>query len=421
MISKPKGTYDIYGEDAKYFNYINGVLSTIASYYNYDYIRTPVFEDSSLFHRSVGEGSDIVSKETYDFKDRGDRNLTLRPEGTAGVVRSYIENKLYADVKQPVKVYYNAPMYRYERPQSGRYREFTQFGVEALGVDSPMQDAEVISFAYRAFEEMGIDNLTVKINTLGDNESRARYKEALISYLKPYINDLCDDCKRRYETNPLRILDCKIDGDGEILKNAPKVTDYLSETSKKRFDQVLEYLDYLDIDYEVDPNVVRGLDYYTETVFEVVTDMPELGNASTLCGGGCYNELVKKLDGPETHCVGWACGVDRLMIILKELNKDNPITNNVSVYILAVNEEERIHALRLAQDLRFSEVSCELDTINRGLKAQFKAADRLGARQLIILNSDDLKQGLITVKDNLTKDEQKVDENEILDYIISNL
>lgn len=421
MISKPKGTYDIYGEDAKYFNYINGVLSTIAGYYHYDFIRTPVFEDSSLFHRSVGEGSDIVSKETYDFKDRGDRNLTLRPEGTAGVVRSYIENKMYADSKQPVKVYYLAPMYRYERPQSGRYREFTQFGVEALGVDSPMQDAEVISLAYRSFEEMGIDDLTVKINTLGDSESRLRYKEALMNYLKPYLNDLCDDCKRRYETNPLRILDCKIDGDGEILKNAPKVTDYLSEESKVRFHKVLEYLDYLDIDYEVDPNVVRGLDYYTETVFEVVTDMPELGNASTLAGGGCYNELVEKLDGPHTPCVGWACGIDRLMIILKELNKDHPIEDMIQVYILAVNEEERIHALRLAQDLRFSEVSCELDTINRSLKAQFKAADRLGARQLILLNSEDLKQGMITVKDNLTKDEQKIDENEILDYVISNL
>ncbi|MBE6154181.1 MAG: histidine--tRNA ligase [Firmicutes bacterium] len=421
MIIKPKGTYDIYGSDAKYYNYINSLFSTIAEYYNYKFIRTPIFESSELFHRTVGETSDIVSKETYDFVDRGERNVTLRPEGTAGVVRSYIENKMYGEVNQPIKLYYSGPMYRYERPQAGRYREFTQFGVEVLGSDLPIQDAEVISLAYRVLEEMGIDNITVKINTLGDAESRVNYREALVKYLEPHINNLCPDCQNRFKTNPLRILDCKADKDSDILKNAPSILDYLNEESKNRFDKVLEYLTILDVDYELDSNIVRGLDYYNHTVFELVTDMPELGNASTLGAGGRYNNLVENLGGPSTPCVGWACGVDRLMIILKELNKDSEITDNVDVYVMAVNDEERLTAARLVQDLRWSELKVEYDTLDRGLKAQFKAADRINARLLVILNSEELNKGIITVKDNLTKEEVKIDENEIIDYIISNL
>lgn len=421
MILKPKGTYDIVGENSKYYNYIKGVFSTVCEYYNFNYIRTPIFEDSSLFHRSVGESSDIVSKETYDFKDRGDRSITLRPEGTAGVVRAYIENKMYGEVDQPIKLYYEGTMYRYERPQAGRYRELTQFGVEVLGSDSEIEDAEVISLAYRAFEEMGIEDVVVKINSLGDNESRDNYRKALVEYLKPHIDELCPDCKKRFETNPLRILDCKVDKDSPILKNAPVITDYLNEESKKRFNKVLEYLNVLDVDYEVDTSIVRGLDYYNHTVFEFQTEMEGLGSANTLGGGGRYNHLVELLDGPSTPCVGFACGIDRLMIILKEINKDREIKNSLDVYVLSVNEEERLTAARLVQDLRWSEIKCEMDTMNRSLKAQFKQADRLGARQLILLNSEDLKRGIITVKDNLTHEEIKIDEAEIIDYLISNL
>ena len=420
MITKPKGTYDIYGKNAKFYNYINGVFSSVCEYYNYEYIRTPIFEESELFHR-VGETTDIVSKETYDFKDRGDRNVTLRPEGTAGVVRSYIENKMYGEVNQPIKLYYSGTMYRYERPQAGRYRELSQIGVEVLGSDSAIIDAEVISLAYRTLEEMGIDNITVKINTLGDSKSRENYRSALIKYLEPHLNELCEDCQKRFKTNPLRILDCKVDKDSEILKNAPSIMDYLNEESRIRFKKVLEYLEYLDIDYEIDTNIVRGLDYYNHTVFELVADLNELGNASTLCGGGRYNNLVSNLGGPETPGIGFACGVDRLMIVLQELNKEKEIENTIDVYVMAINEEEKITALRLVQDLRWSEIKTEMDTLNRGLKAQFKQADRLNARLLVILNSEDLQKGMITVKDNLTKEETKVDENEILDYIISNL
>ena len=421
MITKPKGTYDIYGKNAKFYNYINGVFSSVCEYYNYEYIRTPIFEESELFHRGVGETTDIVSKETYDFKDRGDRNVTLRPEGTAGVVRSYIENKMYGEVNQPIKLYYSGTMYRYERPQAGRYRELSQIGVEVLGSDSAIIDAEVISLAYRTLEEMGIDNITVKINTLGDSKSRENYRSALIKYLEPHLNELCEVCQKRFKTNPLRILDCKVDKDSEILKNAPSIMDYLNEESRIRFKKVLEYLEYLDIDYEIDTNIVRGLDYYNHTVFELVADLNELGNASTLCGGGRYNNLVSNLGGPETPGIGFACGVDRLMIVLQELNKEKEIKNTIDVYVMAINEEEKITALRLVQDLRWSEIKTEMDTLNRGLKAQFKQADRLNARLLVILNSEDLQKGMITVKDNLTKEETKVDENEILDYIISNL
>lgn len=421
MITKPKGTYDIYGKNAKFYNYINGVFSSVCEYYNYEYIRTPIFEESELFHRGVGETTDIVSKETYDFKDRGDRNVTLRPEGTAGVVRSYIENKMYGEVNQPIKLYYSGTMYRYERPQAGRYRELSQIGVEVLGSDSAIIDAEVISLAYRTLEEMGIENITVKINTLGDSKSRENYRSALIKYLEPHLNELCEDCQKRFKTNPLRILDCKVDKDSEILKNAPSIMDYLNEESRIRFKKVLEYLEYLDIDYEIDTNIVRGLDYYNHTVFELVADLNELGNASTLCGGGRYNNLVSNLGGPETPGIGFACGVDRLMIVLQELNKEKEIENTIDVYVMAINEEEKITALRLVQDLRWSEIKTEMDTLNRGLKAQFKQADRLNARLLVILNSEDLQKGMITVKDNLTKEETKVDENEILDYIISNL
>ena len=421
MITKPKGTYDIYGNSAKYYNYINNVFATICEYYNYEYIRTPIFEDSELFHRSVGETTDIVSKETYDFKDRGDRKLTLRPEGTAGVVRSFIENKMYGEVNQPKKLYYSGTMYRYERPQAGRFRELSQIGVEVLGSDSPIIDAEVISLAYRTLEEMGILNVTVKINTLGDTSSRENYRDALVRYLNPHLDKLCSDCQKRFATNPLRILDCKVDKDSEVLKNAPSIMDYLNDESKKRFEKVLEYLDYLDVDYEVDSNIVRGLDYYNHTVFEITADIADLGAANVLGAGGRYNNLVSFLGGPDTPGIGFASGIDRLMLVLQELNKDKEIDDGISVYVMAVNEEERLTALKLVQDLRWCEVKTEMDYLDKGLKAQFKQADRLKARLLIILNSEDLQKGLMTVKDNLTKEEIKVDENEILDYIISNL
>ncbi len=420
MIAKPKGTVDITGSDAILWEYVNSVVATMCSAYNYEFIRTPIFEASELFHRSVGESSDIVKKETYDFQDKGGRNITLRPEGTAGVVRSYIENKLYAspDIK---KYYYNGTMYRYERPQKGRLREFTQFGVEVLGGSDPIIDAEVISLQYRILEALHIGNLQVNINSLGDNESRDNYKNALVKYLEPHINDLCEDCRERFKTNPLRILDCKVDKDSDILKNAPKTIDYLNKESKERFDTVLKYLGLLDIDYEVNPNIVRGLDYYDHTVFEIVSLDNEETKANVLGGGGRYNKLIKELDGPESYGIGFACGMDRVVDTLKEIELYKDVKKDIECYVMYVSEEEKLYALDITQNLRLNGIVTETNNLNKALKGQFKEADRLNAKYLIILNNEDLQKGLVNVKDNRTKEEEKVDIDELTEYIIGNL
>ena len=416
MIAKPKGTYDLMGVDAKIYTYISHEIEDMMSNYNYELIRTPIFEASELFHRSVGETTDIVSKETYDFKDRGDRNITLRPEGTAGVVRSVIENKLYGNKNDAIKLYYNGTMYRYERPQSGRNREFTQFGIEAFNSNDPMLDAEVISVGYYLLNNLGIE-ATVAINSLGDAESRKNYTDALVKYLKPHINDLCEDCQNRINTNPLRILDCKVDKDSEILKNVPKISDYLSKESKERFEKVREYLNILDINYEVNENIVRGLDYYDENVWEYIAD----SDGVTLGGGGRYNHLVEALDGPSIPAVGFAMGIERIILNIKENIEVKNLDQAVDVYIMSVSDEEKIRALEIAQYLRLNNVATEINSCNLSMKSQFKIADRLQAKFLIILNNEDLQKGLVNIKDNATKEEIKVDEAEVVDWILGNI
>lgn len=407
MITKPKGCYDVTGEVAKKYQRICEVVSAYAKIYNYKYIRTPLFESTELFKRGVGDTTDIVQKETYDFTDRGGRSFTLRPEGTAGVVRNFIEDKLYGNQSSVVKEFYIGTMYRYERPGLGRNREFTQFGVECLGSDDEMMDAEVISFSYNILKELGLD-VTVKINNLGSVEDRENYKKALVEYLTPHINDLCEDCQNRIKTNPLRILDCKVDDQSEILKNAPSILDYHSKESNDRFNKILTYLDYLDIDYEVDNTLVRGLDYYDYMVYEL-----KLNDSLALGGGGRYNHLVKNLGGPEVPAVGFACGIER---IINEMNDES--LNNIDVYVMCVNDEEKIKANIITQDLRLNNIICETNVMGKSLKAQFKEADNMNAKNLIILNSEDLSKGLITVKDNVTKEEVKVPEDEIIDYIL---
>ena len=413
MITKPKGTYDLMGLDAKISNYINHEIESFMINYNYEYIRTPVFEATELFHRTVGDATDIVKKETYDFVDRGDRSITLRPEGTAGVVRSVIENKLYGNKNDPIKLYYNETMYRYERPQSGRFREFTQFGVEVFNSNDPLIDAEVISLGFNLISSLGLDDVVVKLNTLGDTESRRNYSEALVDYFKPHIHKLCEDCQNRINTNPLRILDCKVDKDSDILKNAPKISDYLSDESKMRFKTLKTYLDNLEIDYEIDESIVRGLDYYDECVWEY-----KLDGDLALGGGGRYNSLVENLGGPALPGIGFALGLERIIAKLKEKIGDKKIEENIDVYIMSVSEEEKIYAIKIAQDLRLNNVITEINGANLSLKSQFKIADNLGAKYLIILNNDDLNKGLITVKDNITKEEEKVDEAVVVDYIL---
>ena len=416
MITKPKGTYDLLGDDAKIYTYLSNFASEFFSFYNYDFIRTPIFEATDLYHRSVGEQTDIVSKETYDFKDRGDRSITLRPEGTAGVVRSFIENKLYGNRNDAIKLYYNGTMYRYERPQSGRNREFTQIGAEVFNSNEVILDAEVISMGYYYLKNVGIDDVTVVINSLGDKESRLNYTKALVDYLKPNINLLCEDCQRRLNTNPLRILDCKVDADSDILKNAPKIGDYLSESSTNRFNSVKQMLTILEVDFEIDNNVVRGLDYYDENVWEYKTS-----EGITLGGGGRYNGLVSSLNGPDTPAIGFALGVERIILELKKSLKENTLNKVIDAYILCVSEEEKLQALKLAQELRLNNIIVDINSNNLSLKSQFKIADNLKAKFLIILNEEDLKKGLINIKDNATKEEFKIDEYEIVDWLLGNI
>ena len=340
--------------------------------------------------------------------------MTLRPEGTAGVVRSYIENKMYGDAKQPIKLYYNGTMYRYERPQSGRDRELTQFGVEVLGSDDPMIDAEVISIAVNIYKMVGLKGIKVNINSLGDKESRDNYRKALVEYFTPYINEMCEDCKNRLEKNPLRILDCKVDGDSDIMKKAPRITDYLNDSSRERFEKVQKYLDLLDIDYVVNPSIVRGLDYYDHTVFEVEAMVEGFGSQNVLGAGGRYNGLVKELDGPEVPGMGFAMGLGRLMLAIEKENIELPIDNSLDAFVMYVSDTEKDYATTLVQELRMNGFKIDTEYTGRGLKAQFKQADRLNSKFLIILNDEDLKNNEIKIKNNKTKEETTVE----LDYLM---
>ena len=421
MITKPKGTKDLYGIEAKKWQYVGRIIDEVMSKYNYDLIRVPVFESSELFHRGVGETTDIVTKETYDFTDRGNRNITLRPEGTAGVIRSYIENKMYGDDNKPTKLYYNMPMYRYERPQAGRLREFTQFGMEIIGTNDPLSDAEIISCAVNIYKMLGLKGIKVNINSLGDTESRNNYREALVNHFKPHINDLCDDCKERLKKNPLRILDCKVDADKDIMKNAPKTIDYLNEESKERFLKVQEYLGIMGVEYQVNTNVVRGLDYYNHTVFEIEADIEGFGAQNVIGGGGRYNNMVKDLGGPDTPAIGFACGLDRLMIALDMENVKLPVENDVDLFLLYVNEDEKKYAAHLTNDLRMNGFIVETDYLNRSLKAQFKQADRLKSKFSIVLNSEDLKNNEVKIKNNKTRTEEVINIDALIYYLDENL
>ncbi|MCI8569368.1 MAG: histidine--tRNA ligase [Bacilli bacterium] len=417
MIQKQKGCNDIYGKEAKIWKYVDTVIDALMEKYNYNYIRTPIIEATELFHRGVGETTDIVTKESYDFQDKGGRDITLRPEGTAGVVRSYIENKMFGDPNQPVKVYYNGTMYRYERPQSGRDRELTQFGMEVLGSDDPMSDAEVISLAVNIYKMLGLKEIKVNINSLGDNESRTKYRAALIEYFKPHIGDFCEDCKERLEKNPLRILDCKVDAENEILKKAPKTLDYLNDESRIRFNKVQEYLDIMQIDYEINPTIVRGLDYYNHTVFEIEAKVEGFGSNNVLGGGGRYNGLVNQLDGPDTPCVGFACGLGRLVKALELEKVKMPIVEDIDLFLMYVNEDEKKYAAYLSQELRLAGFIVDTEYTGRALKGQFKQADRLNAKFTCVLNSEDLNNNEIKIKNNETKTEEIISLDVLIYYL----
>ena len=421
MIQKPKGTYDVNSDLGRKILYVEDLLKTLMEKYNYEYVRTPMFESSELFHRGVGETTDIVTKETYDFTDRGERRMTLRPEGTAGVVRSFIENKMYGRADMPVKTWYYGPMYRYERPQSGRFREFYQFGVEVFGSSSALMDAEVISIPVRLYGLLGLKNIKVNINSLGDSESRKNYREALVEYFKPYIDELCEDCKERFMKNPLRILDCKVDAGKEIMKNAPRMIDYLNEESKKHFEDVKKYLEAMDIEYSVNPKIVRGLDYYTHTVFEVEASVEGFGSQNVLCGGGRYDSLVENIGGPSTPGVGFALGMERLITALDYEQINLVEEKSIDCYIIPMSDDEKDYSIRLLDVLRMNGFNADMDYMNRNIKSNFKQADRLNSKYVIIVGEEEVNSNILTIKDNKTKDEYKVSVEEVVEFFDNNI
>ncbi|MDE7106516.1 MAG: histidine--tRNA ligase, partial [Anaeroplasmataceae bacterium] len=418
MISKPKGTYDVLPDEVKTWTKLESTIRKICQIFNYKEIRTPIFESSQTFHRDVNDTSDMVTKETYDFKDRSDRLITLRPEGTAGTVRAYIENKLYA--QNPIeKLFYMGPMFRYERPQKGRTRQFSQFGVEALGSNSPTIDAEVIALGATLIKALGLTNVKVKLNTLGDAESRQAYKKVLVEYFKNHTDELCSDCLNRLEKNPLRILDCKVDRDKEFFKNAPKINEYLTENSKEHFNQVLASLKDMNIAYEVDPSLVRGLDYYSHTVFELEVDIPEFGAQNVIGAGGRYDALVKDLGGPETPGVGMAFGMERLLLACEYAGKKLATPDFVHVYFIALGAAAKKAVLREMQVCRLGGLYCDMDHLGRGLKAQFKAADTTRAMFTCILGDNELAENKINIKDNTTDVQETISLFEIYPYDVS--
>ncbi|KUP05826.1 histidyl-tRNA synthetase [Bacillus coahuilensis p1.1.43] len=416
-IKIPRGTQDILPGTVEKWQYIEEVAKDICRNFQYKEIRTPIFEHAELFTRGVGDTTDIVQKEMYTFKDRGDRDLSLRPEGTAAVVRSFVENKMFGHANQPVKLFYSGPMFRYERPQAGRYRQFVQFGVEALGSEDPAIDAEVISLAMSLYQAVGLKKLKLIVNSLGDNESRVAHREALIAHFKPRIEEFCTDCQTRLEKNPLRILDCKKDRNHELMATAPSILDYLNEESRSYFEKVQSYLSLMDVEFVVDPTLVRGLDYYNHTAFEIMSDAEGFGAITTLCGGGRYNGLVEEIGGPSTPGIGFALSIERLLAAVDAEEVELPVESKVDCYVVALGDQAKDYSVKIVSDLRKAGLSAERDYLDRKLKAQFKAADRVQARYVAVLGEEELSSGTINLKDMESGEQESIKISKLVEAI----
>lgn len=399
-VQRPKGTVDILPDESGSWEKVEQILRDFFKQANYREIRTPSFENYNVFSRSSGETSDVVEKEMYDFNDKGGRHIALRPEGTAGVVRAYVEDKLYApEVAKPLNVYYIESTFRYERPQAGRQREFHQIGIESFGSANPLADVETIVLAHDLLAKLGVKNYELHINTLGNAQVRQDYHDALVNYFMPVRDQLSDDSKRRLEKNPLRILDSKDEQDKKFLPNAPKLVDYLDEESKGNFDQILMMLDQLDIKYVIDNDLVRGLDYYTGVIFEfMVEDKSIWESASTILGGGRYDNLVEEFDGPKTPAVGFGIGEERLMLVLHKQNPALFEDQGIDFFITNIGEEAAIKAVEIARLLRSQGLKVQYDVDQKKLKAQFKKADRAEAKYVIILGAKEMAAGILNVK-----------------------
>ncbi|MGO4960693.1 histidine--tRNA ligase [Jeotgalibaca porci] len=416
MIQKPKGTADIFLDEMNIWHYIEETARILMHDYQFSEIRTPMFESYDLFSRSVGDTSDIVSKEMYVFEDKGNRQLALKPEGTAPIVRAYVENKLFGpEFPKPFKVYYLSPMFRYERPQSGRSRQFHQLGVEVIGSTNPAVDVETMALAWDLLQEIGVKDIKLVINTLGKKEERLKFREALIAFLEPHFEDLSEDSKTRLHQNPLRVLDSKDKRDKEIIVGAPSILEFLSEESKAHFEMVQEMLTALDIPFEIDSNMVRGLDYYQDTIFEIMTTSKVFGAETTICGGGRYDGLVEEIGGPSDPGFGFGLGLERLVLMIQKQEIEIPELSELDVYIVGLGANTNLETLKMAQAIRGAGFSCDRDYMDRKVKAQFRTASRSGAKVVITVGEDELSSKTAKLKVMETGKEATVSFADIYD------
>jgi histidyl-tRNA synthetase len=418
-INKVKGTYDVLPNESYLWQALESKIRSILALYNMKEMRTPIMEYSEVFHRQ-SELSDMVTKETYDFDDRGDRRLTLRPEGTAGIIRSYVENKLYASMELE-KVYYIGPNFRYERPQKGRYRQFYQFGVEAIGAISPALDAEMIILAYDFIKRLGLKGVRVRINSLGDDISRGQYQQALIDHFTPHQDTLCEDCKNRLTKNPLRILDCKVDQQHEAIKHAPTPQDYLTDESRAYFMNVLDHLNAAKISYEIAPKLVRGLDYYSHTVFEIEADIEGFGAQNVLGGGGRYQKLVKELGGPDLGGIGFAFGMERLLLALDAENVNFAQESELDAFVITFDEKYQTLSTKILYELRLGNIKADANYTAKSFKAQLKQALKYQAKYLVIIGEEEFKKGVVSVKNTQTEQQEEVLVSKVRKYISEKL
>lgn len=414
MIIAPRGTHDILPSESYQWHKIEKKIEEICLEFGYKEIRTPMFESTELFERGVGDTTDVVQKEMYTFLDKGGRSVTLRPEGTSPIVRSFVEHSLYAQ-PQPTKLYYLYPCFRYEKPQAGRLREFHQFGVEVMGADSAAIDAEIISLAMQVFSRLDVTGIELNINSIGCPKCRKVYNEKLKEFFKPHLNDLCETCRQRYEKNPLRILDCKVKSCKAIYNNAPVLLDNICEDCAAHFEQLKKYLDGMGIPYQVDATIVRGLDYYTKTVFEIVSK--NKGSEGTVCGGGRYNGLIAEVGGPEMTGVGFAMGLERLLMVLESLNLVSESNERPDIFLANIGENADMFVQKLVYDLRNAGIRAERDYLGRSVKAQMKYANKISALFSAVVGDDDIASGKAAVKNMQTGEAEAVCFDGLADYL----
>ncbi len=413
MLTKaPRGTKDITPKDAYKWNYVENKFREVCALFGYEEMRTPIFEHTELFKRSVGDTTDIVQKEMYSFEDKGKRDITLKPEGTAGVVRAFIDNKLYAET-QPTKLFYMTPCFRYERPQAGRQRQFHQFGIEALGSDKPSLDAEVIALAVQFFNEVGLKDLVVSINSVGCPTCRAKYNEILKAYLDSKADVLCETCLERKDKNPMRVIDCKNPTCQENLQDVPFMVDHLCDDCREHFAKVQEYLSEMEINYVVDKKIVRGLDYYKKTAFEIISN--DIGAQSTVCGGGRYDGLVEQIGGPKgVSGIGFGLGVERLLLTLENNNIEIENPHAMDIFIVTIGDKAKTKSFKILKDLRSEHISAENDHLDRSVKAQFKYSDKINAKFTIVIGDDELENDSATLKNMATSEQTTIKLSDIV-------